>query len=92
MLSLLEYSPGYLSLSELSLYGALNHVVVDAIEKHVLGLALLVTYSVFATVMWKSAAISSLGAGVIQCFLVTGRNPRHMMLQAKSIAFTISVT
>jgi hypothetical protein len=47
------------SFSQSSMSGALTLIVRNAIYKHVSGLALLVTYSVFATIVWKSAAIYS---------------------------------
>ena len=57
-LSFLKYSIRCLSFSQSSLSGALTLVVRNATDRHVSGLALLVTYNIFATMVWKSAAIS----------------------------------
>jgi len=58
MLSFLKYSIRCLSFSQSFLSGALTLIVRNATDRHVSGLALLVTYNIFARMVWKSAAIS----------------------------------
>jgi hypothetical protein len=98
----LWYSIRWHSLSQLSLSGALTLVARNAIAKHVSGLALLVTYRVFDTIVWKSAGAASNNlsqssfttnklsrAFVLNRCFVTGMNPSPCFSSAASNACQI---
>jgi hypothetical protein len=55
----LKYSIRWQSFNQSLVSGALTLVVRNAIARHVSGLALLVTYRVFATIVWESADTAS---------------------------------
>ncbi len=98
----LRYSIRWHNLSESSVSGALTLVVRNAIAKHVSGLALLVTYRVFTTIVWNSADAASnnlsqssfttnklSGADVLNRCFVTGMNPSPCFSAAASYASQI---